>query len=130
MRVHGHAKRVLFFVITETPPGSGVFREDDGPLTLIGDRMQAVSACGEWLALDADVVGKGYGGVLVGSGAPDFAVRNDFSPYLAAADERFVIVDGYVRQADALRGGGMMADARTQHLRRLRAILELGLRAP
>ena len=73
---------VFFFVVAEAAPGSRVFGEDDGPLILVGNHVQAVSARGERLAFDGGVIGEGDGGVFVGTGAPDFSVGHDFAPRL------------------------------------------------
>src|SRR5215472_15750604 len=129
MRLYGDAQSFFFFVIAEAAPGSGILREDNRPLILVGNRMEAVSAGRQRLAFDRHITGKRDGGIFVRAGAPDFAVRNDFAPNLAPADRRPVIVNCDVCQPDTLRDDSALADARNVQLRWLAAVFELRFRA-
>src|SRR5262249_32750357 len=107
----------------------GVLREDNRPLILVRNRVQAISARRKRLAFHRDVVGERDGRILVRASAPDLAVGNDFAPNFATADRRPVVVDGDVRQADSLRDASPLAAARDVQLRRLGAVFELRVRA-
>src|SRR5439155_26827889 len=119
MRLHGNAEGVFLFVVRETAPRSGVLGEDDGPLVFVGNHVQAVVPGGEGLAFDGDVVGECDSGVFVCTGAPYPAVRDGLAEDFAAVNHGHMIRYGDIREADALRGRGTLADTRNAELRRL-----------
>src|SRR4029077_260114 len=125
MRLYRDAQRIFLFVIAEAAPGRGVLREDDGPLIRGGKGVQAVGAGGQRVAFDRYVVGKGDGRVFVGARAPHLAVGDGLAPDFASAHERPAIVDGDIRQPDALRGNGALADGRKTQLYGLPSVFEL-----
>ncbi len=71
--------------------------------------MQAIGTLVERLAFDRDRIGERDRGVFVGSGAPDLSIRHNLAPDLAAIDQRPVVVDCDVGNADALCDHGMLA---------------------
>ena len=87
--------------------------------------MKPIGACGEWLAFDVHVVGKGDDVVFVGTSALDLAVGNFLAEELPAADERTAVVHRDVGEADALGDDGALADRRELEFRGLGAVLEL-----
>jgi hypothetical protein len=54
--------------------------------------VEAIGSLVERLAFDRDGIGEGDDRVLVGSGAPDLTIRNNFAPDLASVGQRAVIV--------------------------------------
>ena len=66
---------------------------------------------GKRLAFDGYVVGESNCRVLICAGAPDFVIRNRWgSPNLPPADQRCVIVDRDISEADTLSDYGMLAN--------------------
>ena len=129
MRLHAHAQRVFLFIVAKTSPGRRILREDNRPLLLVRNRVQAVRARRQRLSFHRHIVRKSNGGVLIRSGAPHLPIRNCFAPNLAAAHHRPVIVNGDIRQPNALRDAPALADTRNIQFRRLAAIFELRFRA-
>src|SRR2546430_4093261 len=87
-RLHRDAQRVFLFIVAKTSPRGRILREDNRPLLLVRNRVQPVSARGQRLAFHRHIVRKRDGCILVRSGAPHLAVRNDFPPNLAPPDRR------------------------------------------
>ena len=71
--------------------------------------MQTVRSFVERLTFDGDRIGEGDCGILIRSRAPYLAVGYELAPDLAAIDQRPVIVDGDIGEADALGDHGMLA---------------------
>src|SRR6185436_8310776 len=69
-RLRLDAQRVVLGVVPVAAPGVRVPGEDDRPLVLARDHVEAVGAGRKLLALDLDVMRDGEGRVLVGAGAP------------------------------------------------------------
>jgi hypothetical protein len=101
-RRHGDAQGVFLRVITEAAPGVGHLAEDDGPLLFRRDHVESIGAGRERLALDLHGRADRERRVLVGSGAPDFAVRDELSPDLALVDRGAVIVNRDLGQTHRL----------------------------
>jgi hypothetical protein len=74
--------------------------------------METANALGERLTSNADRICEGDGGVLIGSGAPDFAVRHELTPNLSTFDQRPMVADGNVGDSDPLRHRCMLTVAR------------------
>lgn len=114
------AQRILGLLVTEAAPRRRVLREDERPLRLAGQHVQAVLACGERLALDLHGVRDAEHRVLVRAGAPRalaageaeivHAVRHQLAPDLAASilaagtvHVRAAVRDAHADEADLLR---------------------------
>ncbi len=119
--LHGDAQGIFGLVVGEGAPGRRIFRENDCPIIGGRDHVQAVGAFIERLAFNEHGIAERDGGVDIRAGAPDLAVRHQAVPYFAIVDERAVIVDGDVGDADSLRDFRALA--------RQGQIENLGLRA-
>ena len=64
--------------------------------------MKAREALGQRLALDGDRIAHLEGGIEVGAGAPDFAVGHEAAPNFAAVDQRAVVTDRDIGDAELL----------------------------
>jgi len=89
-----------------------------------GHRFQRRAAC---LQIDTSSENE-IGSILIGSRAPDFVIGNCRAPKFSTPNQRRVIIDGDVRQADALRYYGMLAECGNGEFRGLSTVLKLGLR--
>src|SRR5262249_28854157 len=108
-RLDGYAQSVFRLVIGEAAPAGGVAGEDYSPLILVRDHVQAVNSPGQGLAFDGHRVSELDGGVFIRAGPPNLAVGDDSAPDLPAFDQRTVIVDGDISDADSLRDSGVLA---------------------
>jgi len=73
--------------------------------------MQTVFSGGERLAFHGHRIGKFDDRVFISSGAPGLSVGNDAAPDLATRDQRTMIGNGDVGDADPLRDPGALAGA-------------------
>ncbi len=125
VRFHRDAQRVLFLVVAEAAPGSGILGENNRPLILVGNGVQSVGACGQRFSFYGNVISESDGGIFIRARAPDLTVGDGLAPDLAPVYRGAVIGDGDVGQADPLRHGAALAGTRNVQLRGLAAVLEL-----
>src|SRR5579859_1127042 len=119
-RLHGHAKRIFCLVVSKAAPGGCGLGENDRPFVFRREHMQAVNALGQRLAFNADRIAEFDGGIFIGPGTPDLAVRYQPAPDLPALHQRAMVVDGDICDPDALYDFGVLAVTRQIELRGLR----------
>jgi len=85
----GYAQGVFLFVVAELPPGCGVLGEDDGPLILVGEHVQAVGAGPRALAFAGDFIAEKVMVVFsFAAGAPDFSLGHGLAQTSRGAGQR------------------------------------------
>src|ERR1700683_1154843 len=112
LRSHGHTERVFRLIVGEAAPGSGVLGENDNPGGLPRNHVEPVHALRKRLAIDGDGIAGLEESVVVGPGSPYLSVRLKAPEDLPAVDERPVIVNRDIGEADALREARVLAGAR------------------
>src|SRR5690606_21538374 len=96
---------VLPLIVLRAPLAGG-FVENDCPAVLVWYGVEAVLAFGQVAAFDLHILAELDRGGLVGTGAPNFAVRYQFAPNITVFDRRAAVFDGYQGIADLAGGGG------------------------
>src|SRR5208283_1481614 len=91
---HVDAREILIGAGIVGAPFAGGFADDQGPLVLVGNGEDGVSAGGDRLAANNDVAGGDECGSFICTGAPDLAIRNEFTINLAALGARAGVVHG------------------------------------
>src|ERR1700746_3626272 len=88
--------------------------------------MQTVNALGQRLAFHIHRIGEFDGRVFICAGTPDLAVRHKTAPDFSAFDQRAVVINGDISDADSLDDLGMLAVTRQVKHGRLRVAQSCG----
>src|SRR5258707_9135911 len=110
--LHVDAAQVLAFVILGSPL-AGLLVNNELPRSLRGQGVEGVASRRHFHAANVEIDFSIQGGGLIGAGAPHFAERSKFLPYLSAFKKRPAVVDGYFlafeRNCCGLVGAGTFA---------------------
>ena len=106
LRLHVDAQRVFRFFVREASPRAVDLREDNRPLILVRDHVQAIGSFGQRLSLHRHRIAEFDRGVFICARAPDFSEWNKSTPDLSPVHKRAVISDRDVSNSDRLRHGG------------------------
>ena len=103
--LHVDASEVVGRAGIRRSPFASFLADDEGPLVLLGNREEGVSACGNGSAANRDVGSGGQRGGFIGPSAPNLAIWNEFAKNFAALSARARVIDGDGLAAAEVEGG-------------------------